>query len=243
MDTELTRWAAQNMMAKKPQREAPISRYSSPPRGEGQADWRRYSGDRARAATAKRSAVSHSGGRSSPSRPTAGNDRPTSSAQSSMPPWARSRAEERSVMSSKARGTWRSPVCSPTGLRPECPPAVPASAVDRRVASEADAVFQLGFAGDADGSAGHGVQGDVPEAGAGHADPRREADEGSAMIGVPAALAETSVVGIVQESDVAGLGRLDDHLITFMEEFAPVDEFHGCGCVGRGRAPDHPTAR
>src|SRR5690606_36256587 len=118
-----------------------------------------------------------------------------------------------------------------SGCDPYPPPSVPRvqrSALFRRgVALEAYAEIHLGLLRYADRLAADGVQGDVPEPGAGHADARRELHESATVVGVPPAVAEAAKVGVVHEPNVARLGRLDDHQIVFVEVFAPVDEFHG----------------
>jgi len=40
------------------------------------------------------------------------------------------------------------------------------------------------------------------------------------------AVLETAEIGVVHQTDVAGLGRLDDDDVVFIQVFALVDEFH-----------------
>ena len=82
------------------------------------------------------------------------------------------------------------------------------------------------FARHADGAAGHGVDGDIPEATAGHSDLCRKAVERTAVVGMPAAILEAAEVGITHQANVAGLRALDHDDIVFVEVLALVYEFH-----------------
>src|SRR5690606_26105751 len=94
--------------------------------------------------------------------------------------------------------------------RPAWQPGAAVVLVALAAADDLDAVLQLRLAGNADRPLGDGVQGDVPEAAGRHADLRREADEGAAVVAVPPAVAERSEVGVVHQADIAGLRALDD---------------------------------
>jgi hypothetical protein len=82
------------------------------------------------------------------------------------------------------------------------------------------------FARYADGTAGHGVEGNIPVTAAGYGDFRRKLVERAAMVGVAAAVLETAKVSIVHQANIAGLGALDNDEIILVEVFALVDEFH-----------------
>ncbi|MNP59708.1 hypothetical protein D3C76_1547250 [compost metagenome] len=71
-----------------------------------------------------------------------------------------------------------------------------------------------------------GIDGDVPETGAGGSDLGRKGIERAAMIGMPAAIFETAEVGIAHQANVAALGAFDDNNVIFIEVLALVYEFH-----------------
>ena len=94
-------------------------------------------------------------------------------------------------------------------------------------ADDLDRVGQVRFARDADGATADGVDGDVPETGARRGDARRKLVESAAVVGVASAILERAEVGVVHQSDVAGLRALDDDNVVFVEVLALVNEFHG----------------
>ena len=86
---------------------------------------------------------------------------------------------------------------------------------------------QVRLARDADGTAADGVDGDIPEASAGHGDLRREGVEGTAVVGVATTVLEAAKVRIAHQADVARLGALNDDDVVFVEVLALVNKFHG----------------
>jgi hypothetical protein len=77
-----------------------------------------------------------------------------------------------------------------------------------------------------------GIDGYVPETGAGSHDFRRESIESTAMVGVTAAILETAEIRVVHQADVAELGTLDDDDVVFVEMLALVYKFHGVSKKG-----------
>jgi hypothetical protein len=76
------------------------------------------------------------------------------------------------------------------------------------------------------GFAAGGVDGDVPEAGAGRDNLRREAIKRAAVVGVTTAVLEAAKIRVVHQADVTELGALDDDNVVFVEVLALVDKFH-----------------
>lgn len=72
----------------------------------------------------------------------------------------------------------------------------------------------------------HRINGDVPEAGAGHGDLGRKALEVTTVVGVPAAVLEAAEIGVVHQADVAALGAFDDDHVVLVQVLALVYEFH-----------------
>ncbi|MNY39221.1 hypothetical protein D3C86_1738970 [compost metagenome] len=82
------------------------------------------------------------------------------------------------------------------------------------------------FARHADRLAGHGIDGDIPEAAAGYGDFRRKGIESTAVVGVPTAILEAAEIRVAHQADVAGLRALDHDHVVFVEVFALVYVFH-----------------
>ena len=76
--------------------------------------------------------------------------------------------------------------------------------------------------------ASSGIDGDVPEPGAGHSDFCWELIKCAAVIGVAATVLERAEIRVVHQADITELRTLDDDQIVFIEVLALVYEFHGC---------------
>ena len=94
-------------------------------------------------------------------------------------------------------------------------------------AHDLDRRLEARLAGHADCPAGHSINGDVPEAGAGCSDSGREILELATVVGVTAAIFETAKVCVAHQADIAGLGALDDDDVVFVQVLALVNKLHG----------------
>ena len=93
-------------------------------------------------------------------------------------------------------------------------------------AHDLDRRLEARLAGHADCPAGHGINGDVPEAGAGCRDSGREILECAAVVRMTATIFKTAEVCIAHQANVARLGALDDDDVVFVEVLALVNELH-----------------
>ena len=98
-----------------------------------------------------------------------------------------------------------------------------------------DRRLEAWLAGHANRPAGNGINGDVPEAGAGCRDSGREILECAAVVGVTATIFEAAKMCVAHQANIAGLRALDDDNVVFVKVLALVNKFHG-GSKGRALA-------
>jgi hypothetical protein len=96
-----------------------------------------------------------------------------------------------------------------------------------RAPNNLDRVLEIRLARHTDGSLRDSVDGDIPEAGAGHHDLCRELVERPAVIAVASAILETAKAGVVHEPNVAGVGAFYDDKIALVKVLALVNVLHG----------------